>query len=303
MRYGKIYKITNTINNKVYIGQTILDNPMHRWKEHYDAYKDKSKNTYLYRAMRYHGITNFVFQIIEKRIPYANINEREKYYIKQYKSNNPDYGYNLTLGGDTSYNSKYTEETIRKVIETIINNPNMSLTKIGKLFNMSAGLISDINCGDIWCFSDYTYPIRFNQHYMLNQELADEIIDLLSSGVSASTIAKQYKVSVTNISNINHGIIYRRPDITYPIFRAVNSKSRLNASDIEKIIYLLLNTDLNYNNISSELGIGRKTISNINNGMGYIDVIKSLGYTQFPLRDNYMVCSNPCTNISKETVV
>ena len=168
MRKGKIYKITNLLNNKIYIGQTILDNPMLRWKDHYNEYKNINNNLYLYKAMRKSGIINFIFQIIEEDIDEKNLNDREQYYIKLYNSNIAEYGYNLTPGGDSSHNSKYTENFIRQVIVLIKNNPEKSLTEIGNELGISIGTMSDINCGDTWCFSDESYPIRKNVHYKLN---------------------------------------------------------------------------------------------------------------------------------------
>ena len=65
--YGSIYKITNIINNKVYIGQTSIS-PMKRWDDHFSAYKNTANKLYLYNEMRKYGIENFAFQIIETNI-------------------------------------------------------------------------------------------------------------------------------------------------------------------------------------------------------------------------------------------
>lgn len=95
---GIIYKITNTINNKVYIGKTCR-NLQDRWREHKNRVNNKKYNSYLYNAMRKYGIKNFIIEEIEK----CNediINDREQFYISFFKSNNKKYGYNLTNGGD-----------------------------------------------------------------------------------------------------------------------------------------------------------------------------------------------------------
>lgn len=94
---GYIYKITNQINGKIYIGQTnrtIQD----RWNSHVADSKRPEKQTYLYKAFHKYGINNFqIEEIIEA--PQDKLNELEIYYINYYDSYNN--GYNMTLGGDT----------------------------------------------------------------------------------------------------------------------------------------------------------------------------------------------------------
>lgn len=89
-----IYKITNQLNGKVYIGQSI--NIEHRWKEHIQEAKNGIRNYALYNAMRKYGIENFSFEIIEE-CSEKELDEKEVYYIKEYNSYYD--GYNSTLGG------------------------------------------------------------------------------------------------------------------------------------------------------------------------------------------------------------
>lgn len=103
---GYIYKITNQINGKVYIGQTSKIDPTKRWNEHRHAVIDPDqKERPLYRAMRKYGIDNFKFEVIETvyEEDHTTLNQREQYYIKKYNSflySDDSNGYNLTLGGD-----------------------------------------------------------------------------------------------------------------------------------------------------------------------------------------------------------
>ena len=92
-----IYKITNKINNKVYIGQSV--NITKRWNTHrrHSQIKNKDYDKYLYRAFRKYGIENFSFEVIEE-CPRELLNDRECYYIQLYKSNDDYYGYNETSG-------------------------------------------------------------------------------------------------------------------------------------------------------------------------------------------------------------
>lgn len=90
---GYIYKITNTINDKVYIGQTVktLDE---RWQNH--CYDSRTGNAKIYRAMQKHGLDNFSIHLIEE-CDKDNLDNREIYWIETYHSYSA--GYNSTLGG------------------------------------------------------------------------------------------------------------------------------------------------------------------------------------------------------------
>lgn len=91
-----IYKITNQLNNKSYIGKTTHINPNRRWNEHLsERNQERSQNRALYRAMNKYGVENFVFSVIEET---DNIEEREAFYIQYFDTYHN--GYNETLGGD-----------------------------------------------------------------------------------------------------------------------------------------------------------------------------------------------------------
>lgn len=91
-----IYKIINKINGKVYIGQTVSSLNI-RWNGHVSSWRNNGKCQALYSAFDKYGIENFEMQEIEQ-CDIGQLNEREKYWIKQYDSYNN--GYNITLGGD-----------------------------------------------------------------------------------------------------------------------------------------------------------------------------------------------------------
>ena len=89
-----IYKITNNINNKCYIGQS--RDIKARWSKHLSAYIS-SPDWELYRAFKKYGISSFSFEVIEE-CSVEELNEREIYWIEYYDSFNN--GYNMTLGGE-----------------------------------------------------------------------------------------------------------------------------------------------------------------------------------------------------------
>ena len=105
-----IYKITNLINGKVYIGQSI--NIDKRIKEHFwkaQNSKDISFNSILHQAIRKYGKENFLCEIVEE-CDIDIIDERERFYIKYFNSLSPN-GYNILEGGQ-----KYRAEPNRCAI-------------------------------------------------------------------------------------------------------------------------------------------------------------------------------------------
>lgn len=88
-----LYKITNLLNNKVYIGVTNRD-PMIRFLEH----KRKSSTSFISKAIQADGIENFSFEVLISNINEKDIDKLECEYIKKYNSLLPN-GYNADLGG------------------------------------------------------------------------------------------------------------------------------------------------------------------------------------------------------------
>jgi group I intron endonuclease len=102
-----IYKITNILSNKVYVG--CASNIRTRWNDHlYDLRKGQHCNYYLQKAWLKHGESNFKFEIIE-------LCGREYYWAEQLECLNKSKGYNLKpinpLGCPT--HSEETKEKLR----------------------------------------------------------------------------------------------------------------------------------------------------------------------------------------------
>ena len=114
-----IYKITNTINGKCYIGQSLYLKK--RIKRHL-TYKSHKDNLALYKAFDKYGVDKFTIEILEtidtekcNNIK-SELDKLEVFYIKKYNSYIS--GYNQTIGGDAGITGyKFTEEQRRKVSE------------------------------------------------------------------------------------------------------------------------------------------------------------------------------------------
>lgn len=105
-----IYKITNNINGKIYIGQSTRVKT--RWEEH----KNRPREA-IGEAIKKYGFENFTFEMIEECKEEQQLDEREKYWINYY--NSYENGYNLTLGGNSG--PKYSPEEIIKVYKETNN--------------------------------------------------------------------------------------------------------------------------------------------------------------------------------------
>jgi len=92
-----IYKATNKINNKIYIGQTCSSLKI-RIGEHRRSSKLKKENSKFYNAIRKYGVDGFNFECIEACASKEELNNKEIFYIKLFDCYNS--GYNSTLGGD-----------------------------------------------------------------------------------------------------------------------------------------------------------------------------------------------------------
>ena len=106
-----IYKITNKVNGKCYIGQSI--DIIKRWKTEYKWYH---VNKHLLAAFNKYGLENFNFEIIEECEP-SLLNEREQFWIGIYNSFDRNFGYNKTLGGAGTPGRTFvmSEETKNKI--------------------------------------------------------------------------------------------------------------------------------------------------------------------------------------------
>ena len=106
-----IYKLVNDINKKCYIGKT--EDVASRLRYHIKSLRaGTNKNKHLQNAYNKYGQGNFHIEIVEELNETDDIDEKEKYYIALYKTYDPKYGYNHTLGGDggNSYVDCMTDE-------------------------------------------------------------------------------------------------------------------------------------------------------------------------------------------------
>lgn len=110
--FGIIYKATNIVNGKVYIGQTIQSLTDRITSHHSKA--DNENKTYFHRAISKYGKDSFVWETIEYCSSKEELDNMEYHYIVQYNSHVPS-GYNMTLGGEGSIGRKCSQATKDKI--------------------------------------------------------------------------------------------------------------------------------------------------------------------------------------------
>lgn len=153
-----IYKITNTINNKCYIGQSV--DVKRRWRQHKVSCEDYP----LYRAFKKYGIENFNFEIILE-CSKEELTKQEQYYIQHYRSLEKQYGYNQVFPiaenneGHGGHGKVLTYDQILEIFD-ILNNTDISKEDIAAQFGCTERTIRDINCGRSWKETSRKYPIR-----------------------------------------------------------------------------------------------------------------------------------------------
>lgn len=132
---GFIYIIKNTVNNKVYVGQT-RTSVEQRWAEHlrHAKYGDQVIN----RAMKKYGVDKFYIETLE--ICDVNVlDEREIYYIDLYDSTNKSKGYNVSIGGNTPRFKRPTL-SICELVNLYVNE-RFTLEQISEKYNVSRYII------------------------------------------------------------------------------------------------------------------------------------------------------------------
>lgn len=261
-----LYIIKNTINDMVYIGQTI--DVIQRWYKH--ICEAKNRTIYpLHKAMKEFGIDKFYYQILEMDV--ENANEREVYWINYYNSVYPN-GYNLSGGGAGSgegINNKYAKfNSLNDIYEIIgyLKNTKMSIEKIAEIYQCKSEIISAINTGRRYKIEGISYPIRWKKYqddilkmirYSLKYELDKTLIH----------IAKEYNIDLSQLSEINSGKIYRIDSENYPLRKGkvCNPAHKY----LDEIIKMLKDENITKREIMKKFNISYITLQCINNGKSY----------------------------------
>lgn len=120
--YGIIYKVTNIVNGKIYIGQTITT-LANRKRCHINSSKLANCSCYFHKALKKYGEKNFIWEVLDHCNSKKELNEMEFHYIKQYNSFGVT-GYNLTFGGEGSIGYKHSSINRAKMSDASFRSDN-----------------------------------------------------------------------------------------------------------------------------------------------------------------------------------
>lgn len=217
-----IYKITNNINGKIYVGKSI--NIDARWKQHVrdsmvrtEQWESNHRGvrTPFHCAIRKYGSDNFIVEILEE-CDEEQLNEKEKYWIKELNSTNKDIGYNVTFGGDgyscgggenapgckiTKQESDFIKQKLKE---------RWTAKQIQEFIPIATStMISDINTGKTWFDENEVYPISINNgHRSWSDKEAMKIKERYANGETIIDLAKELGVQYGTISNLVKGKSY-----------------------------------------------------------------------------------------------
>ena len=193
-----IYKITNKINNKCYIGQSVCIE--RRWRWHKNNYKNKNEPSYdkhFYRSIRKYGLENFNFEILEK-CNQDELNKKELYWIAYY--NSYCNGYNETLGGDGKL------QVDRNEFRDYFLQNNPSVKEIAKHFDIDRSVAGRI-MGELGLKAKY-YVSKEKEKQICDYYLSNNDYSLLDVSNkfnidrdTASKVLKRNNVEVRQITN------------------------------------------------------------------------------------------------------
>ena len=146
-----IYKHTNQVNNKCYIGMTRQNPPKKRWKNG-TTYKS---NNHFTNAINFYGWDNFSHEILFEKLTKEEAEQKEIEMIAYYKSNQSEFGYNVANGGNCK--GTVSEETKKK----------LSIAHTGKKLS-----------------PEHIEKIRENSKKQFTDELRNKLIELQSIEIS-----------------------------------------------------------------------------------------------------------------------
>jgi len=111
-----IYKATNKIDGKIYVGQT-MRNLKARLKQYVSLVGQKSKRNKFVNALRKYGFDNFTFEIIDTGENIDELNKKEIMWIEFYQSISPNLGYNVDIGGHNALKSIFCKNKIKSALK------------------------------------------------------------------------------------------------------------------------------------------------------------------------------------------
>lgn len=264
MKVG-IYKWTNIVNNKVYIGKS--SNIIRRKTEHlYTLRNNKHRNHYLQNSFNKYGEDCFKFEIVEL-CDEDDLNEREEYYIKLYKTLDKKYGYNLME--NDGRNNRHSQETKKKMSashsgkkKSILTRMNMSKAFKGRVYSIEHNRkLSESLKGK-------RVGENNNQAIISDSKAKEILLFMLNNETSMKNIAKSFDVSYDVVVNLKNNKSYKhilesKRNLIKDKYNSFNKYNKDNNDSRYYEIIELFKNGYSQSKISKELKCSRNTIRKI----------------------------------------
>ena len=307
LKKSGIYKITNTVNGKFYIGSST--NLGNRFSVHKTTLKNNyHDNQYLQNSYNKYGGENFTIEVVEF-CEKNEVVEREQFWIDVTKCNNRSIGYNRRKNAENNIsidyvysekrnfnNSKLSGEQVRD-IKLLQRDTKLTQKQISNLFGVSScvvGLISrgktfthvKISDSDVLDKERYgnTNLVRKVENGKLSEEQVKDIKLLLrdyGNTYSTHTIAQLFNIVQSTVGQIKDGKKHKKITISEEEsfdfnkydFSAIKKKKRiLSIEEAREIKLLLRDTNLMNKEIANIFGCAINRVAEINTGRVFADV-------------------------------
>lgn len=218
-----IYKISNLVSGRVYVGQTKERFQRRYWLHQWELRNGCHDNKYLQNAWNKYGEDNFIFEVIEI-LPREEIDERERYWIAYYRENGGCYC--IQDGGQPTNIGRYVSPEARKRVGEM----NRQRMLGSKLSEKTKQKMAEIRTGK--------HPIRKND--LMTEDEARTVKEMLIAGYSSGDIVKTtgvpYKGINSIISNNNYAAIKVDGWDEYITNRMKSVKHRLTKEQILQLV-------------------------------------------------------------------
>ncbi len=198
-----VYKITNTIDGKIYFGVTKCTLKK-RWNEHKHNSVRAKKKSHLNRAIKKYGPNNFKIELFKKCATEQEMYELEIELIKKFNTADKSIGYNNSKGGEASSKGKTVSEETRKKISDYqrirVRRPYDDIAKK----HMSEAALKNKSYLNFW--KTYGHNKGKPAHNRRAVNLYDNNGNLINSFVSIRSAAQHFGISLGTISNNLKGL-------------------------------------------------------------------------------------------------
>jgi group I intron endonuclease len=214
MKSNEVYKITNKITGKIYIGITNQGSGA-RYRHHW--YESRiGEPSPIHRSMAKYGEDNFTLEIIDFAETYEELKEKEKFWIKKFNSTDRNIGYNLTEGGDGTFGRTHSEETKEKIRQKALGRKISEETK-KKMSEARIGKCSDKQREHLKKISIQAKAIPVLQFSKTGEFIAkyESVSEAArQTGINGDTIERQLKKPLKNPNDWRVKFIWKKEEIT-----------------------------------------------------------------------------------------